>query len=320
MTTQTVEEQITQALLPPQELSKEEKWIVRIHGKDLGPFSSRQLYPKLLQGDIEPESLLLDQEHFSRARLREIPEFQPYIHLHNTYNPILLEEKRRQEKDRQWEETGRKRAILLSVSSFMLVVLGVAAFFVLRKSDDAYLTDGDHVFQLGGSFQGFSEKKTKDWDAEERKRLSMLRKTRKSSGASKPKAQQRKQQASARLLLTFAMMLRGGGIPTRRDPEHPQRKIFAALFIVSKAKWNETVGLMVAPFNSQSTVQMEKLPPFPSQIPIMLRVFLQAAFAVLRMDGASPSFPLPQSSLFLSRSNAGHVGERFFDEETYLFV
>lgn len=213
MTTQTVEEQIAQALLPPPELSKEEKWIVRIHGKDLGPFSSRQLYPKLLQGDIEPESLLLDQEHFSRARLREIPEFQPYIHLHNTYNPILLEEKRRQEKDRQWEETGRKRAILLSVSSFMLVVLGVAAFFVLRKSDDAYLTDGDHVFQLGGSFQGFSEKKTKDWDAEERKRLAMLRKTRKSGSGSKPKAATNDSNKQVIDLTEDSSQGGGGGIP-----------------------------------------------------------------------------------------------------------
>ena len=210
MTTQTVEEQIAQALLPPPELSKEEKWIVRIHGKDLGPFSSRQLYPKLLQGDIEPESLLLDQEHFSRARLREIPEFQPYVHLHNTYNPILLEEKRRQEKDRQWEETGRKRAILLSVSSFMLVVLGVAAFFVLRKSDDAYLTDGDHVFQLGGSFQGFPEKKAKDWDAEERKRLAMLRKTRKSTSGNKSKPVESGSNAA---VVDFSNDASGGGIP-----------------------------------------------------------------------------------------------------------
>lgn len=227
MATQTVDEQLEQALIPPPELSKEEKWIVRIHGKDLGPFSSRQIYPKLLQGEVEPESLLLDQEKFSRSRLREIPEFQPYIHLHNTQNPVLLEEKRRQEKDRQWEETGRKRAILISVSSVMTVVLGVVAFFMLRKSDDAYLADGDHVFQLGGSFQGLSEKKKTDWEAEERKRLARLRRTRKSSGTKGKTAAGGGGTTAA--MVDFESSGGGGGIPTAEIRNIINRKIRGAL-------------------------------------------------------------------------------------------
>ena len=164
------------ALIPPDTLSSDEKWIVRIHGKDIGPFSSKQLYPRLLQGEVEPETLLLDQERFTRCRLQEVPEFQPYLHLHNTQNPILLEEQRRQERDRHWEEKGKKRAILGSVAAVLVVALSITAFFVLRKGDDAVLTDGDHVFNLGGSFQGMEkEKKKRNWEEEERKRLAALR-------------------------------------------------------------------------------------------------------------------------------------------------
>ncbi|MCB9639320.1 MAG: AgmX/PglI C-terminal domain-containing protein [Myxococcales bacterium] len=226
MATQTVDEQLAQALIPPPELSKEEKWIVRIHGKDLGPFSSQQLYPKILQGEIEPDSLLLDQEKFSRSRLRDLPEFQPYIHLHNTQNPILLEEKRRQEKDRQWEETGRKRAILLTVSSVMTVVLAVVAFFMLRKSDDAYLTDGDHVFQLGGSFAGLSDKKARNWELEEKKRLARLRRTRRASGG---KSKTTAGGGTTAAMVDFESSGGGGGIPQAEIRNIINRKIRGAL-------------------------------------------------------------------------------------------
>lgn len=150
-------------LAPPPELSTEERWIVRIHGKDMGPFSSQSLYPKLLRGDIDPDTLLLDQNRFSRCRLSEVDEFQPYLDLHNTQNPILLEEQRQQEKEKEWEETGRTRMII-AVSS--VVALIIAGFFVWRffiyQPEDVYLSDDGQKIAISlGSFKAATLKKKK---------------------------------------------------------------------------------------------------------------------------------------------------------------
>ncbi len=157
MANQVVDNQ--EALKPPTDLSEEERWIVRLHGQDMGPFSTKALYPKLLTGEIEPETLLLDQNRFSRCRLHEITELQPYLELHNTQNPVLLREQKAQERDEYWEKTGKKR-MMIGIASGISVI--VAAFVIWRvfiyQSSDVYLQDGDHQFSFEG-FKGVKKKK-----------------------------------------------------------------------------------------------------------------------------------------------------------------
>ncbi len=145
-------------LVPPSTLSTEERWIVRIHGRDLGPFSSKDLYPKLLTGEIEPESLLLDQNSFTRYRLKDVDEFKPYLHLHNTQNPILLKEQKQQERDTYWQEKGKKQVIIGISSFFAVAILGVIIWRVFfYQSGDVALYDGDYKFNVG-EFKGLGKK------------------------------------------------------------------------------------------------------------------------------------------------------------------
>lgn len=161
-----------QALVPPPALPHDEKWIVRLHGVDMGPFSCQQLYPKLLTGEIDPETMLLDQERFSRCRLREIPEFVEYLHLYNTQNPILLDEQRQQQREEFWETKGKKRVYL---SVFLVFFLSIGGFVTWRtffyKSKDVYMSDGDFLFSMQ-PFQASVQKKTKErnWNYTVRRR------------------------------------------------------------------------------------------------------------------------------------------------------
>jgi hypothetical protein len=147
---QSIENQKTnQQLVSPPELTKQERWIVRLDGVDQGPFSSSALYPKLLTGELDPETMLLDQERFSRCRLKEIPEFQQYLHLHNTMNPILLEEQRQKEREEYWETTGKKRVYISLTLVFVLIIGGLAIWrFVFYQSKDVYMSDGDFLFSM----------------------------------------------------------------------------------------------------------------------------------------------------------------------------
>lgn len=161
-------------LAPPAELSTEERWIVRIHGKDMGPFSSGAIYSKMLTGEIDPETLLLDQNRFTRCRLSEVEEFVPYLGLHNTQNPILLEEQRQQEKEKQWEETGRKRMILgvSSVVGFIVIGFVVWRFFIYQPEDIYLSPTGEKVAISLGAFQAstLKEKKKYNWKWKSRRR------------------------------------------------------------------------------------------------------------------------------------------------------
>ncbi len=160
-------------MAPPPSLSKDERWIVRLHGVDMGPFSSQDLYTKLLTGEIEPESMLLDEERFARCRLLEVPEFAQYLHLHNTMNPILLEEQRQQEREEYWQTTGKKR-VILSVSLVLVLLIGgiVTWRMVFYKSQDVHMgADGDFLFSAM-PFQASKQKKKvkRDWTYRVRRR------------------------------------------------------------------------------------------------------------------------------------------------------
>lgn len=161
-------------LAPPPSLSVEEKWIVRIHGKDMGPFSSGAIYTKLLVGQIDPNTLLLDETNFTRCRLSEVPEFQPYLGLHNTQNPILLEEQQQQEKEKHWEEVGRKRMIIGISSAVGLLVAGflIWRFFIYQPEDIYMSPDGEKIAISLGSFKAstLKEKKQYDWKWKQRSR------------------------------------------------------------------------------------------------------------------------------------------------------
>ena len=156
--TQSVKNTEENKLSVPSTLSTEERWIVRIHGRDLGPFSSQDLYPKLLTGEIEPETLLLDQNRFSRCRLKEVSEFHPYLELHNTQNPILLKEQKQQERDTYWQKTGKKR-VIIGISSFFAVLIGAVLIWriFIYQSGDIALYDGDFQFNVG-NFKGLGKK------------------------------------------------------------------------------------------------------------------------------------------------------------------
>lgn len=173
-----------QALIPPPSLPREEKWIVRLHGVDMGPFSTYQLYPKLLTGEIDPETMLLDQERFSRCRLREIPEFMEYLHLYNTQNPILLDEQRQQEREEFWETKGKRR-VYLSIFLAIFVVVGslVTWRVFFYKSKDVFMSDGDFLFSMQ-PFQASVDKKVKqrNWN------YTVRRPIRKSGSAAQTKA------------------------------------------------------------------------------------------------------------------------------------
>lgn len=166
-------QQNNDALAPPSQLSKDEKWIVRLHGMDMGPFSSQSLYPKLLTGEIDPETMLLDQAAFSRCRLREIPEFNDYLHLYNTQNPILLEEQRQQEREEYWETKGRNRALLASSLVVLLLVGGFVTWRVFfYKSQDVLLSDGDFLFSMQPFVASKQKKKKKrNWAYNVRRRV-----------------------------------------------------------------------------------------------------------------------------------------------------
>lgn len=161
-------------LAPPPSLDSAQKWIVRLRGVDMGPFSSQDLYTKLLTGEIEPESMLLDEERFTRCRLREVPEFSQYLHLHNTHNPILLEEQRQQEREEYWQTTGKKR-VILSVSMVLVLLIGgfVSYRVFFYKSQDVYMSDGDFLF-ASQPFQASKQKKKvkRDWTYRVRRRRS----------------------------------------------------------------------------------------------------------------------------------------------------
>jgi len=213
------ENQEVDPLLPPPELDKEEKWIVRVHGKDMGPFSNSALYPKLLLGEIEPESLLLDENTFTRLRLQEVEELQPYLHLHNTQNPILLEEEKRKEKDRQWEETGRKRAILITSSIVTVLIAGIVAYFYFRKGGDVYLSeDGDFQLSLNSKLGALKEVKTSDaW----KKFEGSGRKRRRGKGKGKKKGSS----DSGGPIKAIDMSTGGGGIPKAKVERIVHRNI-----------------------------------------------------------------------------------------------
>ena len=139
--------ELQQQIKIPEELSADEKWIVRIKGVDQGPFSSRDLYPKLLTGEIDPETMLIDQDSFTRHRLKDIDELKKYLHLHNTLNPILLEEKKQQEREEYWKTKGRKLVILSIVGVITLIFAGWAVWRVfIYKPQDIYLAEGDYLF------------------------------------------------------------------------------------------------------------------------------------------------------------------------------
>lgn len=165
---------VNENLTPPPQLSTDEKWIVRLHGMDMGPFSSRALYPKLLTGEIDPETMLLDQAAFSRCRLREIPEFVEFLHLYNTQNPILLEEQRQQEREEYWESTGRNRVLIASSLVVLLIVSGIVTWRVFfYKSQDVLLSDGDFLFSAQPFKASKQKKKRKrSWAYKVRRRRS----------------------------------------------------------------------------------------------------------------------------------------------------
>jgi hypothetical protein len=171
-------QQTQDVLTPPETLSTAPQWIVRLKGKDMGPFSSAEIYPLLLTGEVEPQTLLLDQNNFQRCRLETLSEFQPFLGLHNTHNPILLEEQRQQEKDEHWENVGKKR-MYLSIAA--VVLLAVSAFlvwrFVFYKSKDKFIASGDFQFSVNTPFKAVQGKfKDKDWKAAERSYLRKMRK------------------------------------------------------------------------------------------------------------------------------------------------
>ena len=171
-------------LQPPEGLSEEPRWIVRIHGADVGPLSSRELYPRLLVGEVDPDTMMMDQERFTKKRLKDISEFKPYLGLHNSQNPILLKERQMRERDEEWELKGKSRVKVYVAVAVAVVGLAVGGWrLILHQTggSDFFLSAGDRVIGTG-SMQVFNGKAGRRSAGRRRRKLRRRRRGRRARG------------------------------------------------------------------------------------------------------------------------------------------
>lgn len=160
------QEQASQTELEVALLVEDARWIVRIQGQDMGPFSEREVVARLRIGEVAPETLILDLHTIRRCRLQEQQQLGSHVDQFNAENSVLLREERLRSWESFWQARGRRLVGLVGLCGCLLLAAGLGSWYLLwRGKGDVYLAPAQ-VTVAQARFAGvrFKKERPRRWD------------------------------------------------------------------------------------------------------------------------------------------------------------